>query len=133
MRSAPDRYVTSGLALKDNATFFRSGTSGEGRELLTAAELARYDARCAAGRPGLVGLAAPPMMARLSLPISVGLRRADHDRRCFPPVLMPEQADALGGPGCHVGGDSELCYCPRRCPGQAAAGTPPPACAPPAA
>lgn len=41
--AAPD---PSGV-LKDRAAFFRRGKSGEGRELLTPAELARYDARVA--------------------------------------------------------------------------------------
>jgi aryl sulfotransferase len=44
--------------LKDQAAFFRRGTSGSGRELLTAAELARYRARAAR-------LAAPDLLAWL--------------------------------------------------------------------
>jgi aryl sulfotransferase len=58
MRADPDRFLTSGLILKDNATFFRSGTSGEGRALLTSAELARYRARVAP-------LASPDLLAWL--------------------------------------------------------------------
>ncbi|MPZ95987.1 MAG: sulfotransferase domain-containing protein [Propionibacteriales bacterium] len=48
MRSRADRLVpnTSGV-LKDNAAFFRRGTSGAGRELLTIEELAGYRARTA--------------------------------------------------------------------------------------
>ncbi|GIH20331.1 sulfotransferase domain-containing protein [Rugosimonospora africana] len=46
MRSNPGNYVPdpSGV-LKDQAAFFRRGTSGAGRELLTAEELADYRAR----------------------------------------------------------------------------------------
>jgi aryl sulfotransferase len=47
MQANPDRYITSGITMKDNASFFRSGVSGEGRALLTGAELARYHARVA--------------------------------------------------------------------------------------
>jgi hypothetical protein len=48
---APD---PSGV-LKDRAAFFRSGTSGSGRELLSAAELAHYRARAAQlARPDLL-------------------------------------------------------------------------------
>lgn len=47
MRANPDRFLTSGLILNDKAAFFRSGTSGEGRALLTGAEFARYRARVA--------------------------------------------------------------------------------------
>jgi aryl sulfotransferase len=47
MQANPDRFITSGIAMKDNASFFRSGASGEGRALLTGAELARYHARVA--------------------------------------------------------------------------------------
>lgn len=42
MRADPDMFLTSGVTLKDNAAFFRRGVSGEGRGLLTPAELARY-------------------------------------------------------------------------------------------
>ncbi len=45
MRADPDRFLTAGLNLKDNAAFFRSGASGVGRALLTSAEFARYRAR----------------------------------------------------------------------------------------
>jgi hypothetical protein len=46
MRSNPGHYVPdpSGV-LKDQSAFFRRGTSGAGRELLTAEELAGYHAR----------------------------------------------------------------------------------------
>lgn len=44
MRHAADRLQPLKV-LKDNAAFFRSGTSGSGRELLTTAELDRYHAR----------------------------------------------------------------------------------------
>jgi aryl sulfotransferase len=47
MRADPDRFLTSGLTLKDNAAFFRSGISGEGRTLLTSAEFDRYRVRMA--------------------------------------------------------------------------------------
>lgn len=46
MRAAADRLQPVGM-LKDNAAFFRRGTSGSGRELLTGAELARYHAHTA--------------------------------------------------------------------------------------
>jgi aryl sulfotransferase len=58
MRADPDRFLTSGLILKDNAAFFRSGTSGEGRALLTSAEFTRYRARVAP-------LASPDLLAWL--------------------------------------------------------------------
>jgi aryl sulfotransferase len=45
MRADPDRFVSSGVVLKDNAAFFCSGTSGAGRALLTSTEFARYRAR----------------------------------------------------------------------------------------
>jgi aryl sulfotransferase len=47
MRARADQLVpTSGL-FKDNAAFFRRGTSGAGREILSAQELAGYHARVA--------------------------------------------------------------------------------------
>jgi aryl sulfotransferase len=48
MRDRADRLVpdASGV-LKDRGAFFRRGTSGAGRELVSADELARYRARCA--------------------------------------------------------------------------------------
>jgi aryl sulfotransferase len=58
MRADPDRFVSSGVVFKDNAAFFRSGTSGEGRALLTSAEFARYRARVAR-------LASPDLLAWL--------------------------------------------------------------------
>jgi aryl sulfotransferase len=47
MRSRADRLVPTAGIFKDNAAFFRRGTSGAGREILTAAELAAYHARVA--------------------------------------------------------------------------------------
>jgi hypothetical protein len=44
MRGDPGRHLTSGITFRDKAAFFRSGRSGEGRALLTSAELARYHA-----------------------------------------------------------------------------------------
>lgn len=58
MRAAPDRFLSSGVILQNNAAFFRSGTSGEGRTLLTSAEFARYRARVAR-------LASPDLLAWL--------------------------------------------------------------------
>ncbi|WP_239162559.1 sulfotransferase domain-containing protein [Paractinoplanes rishiriensis] len=48
MRGAADRLVPGARGMfRDIASFFRRGTSGAGRELLTAAELAHYHARAA--------------------------------------------------------------------------------------
>jgi hypothetical protein len=47
MRSRADRLVPTAGIFKDNAAFFRRGTSGAGREILTADELAAYHARVA--------------------------------------------------------------------------------------
>lgn len=47
MRSGADRFLPAPGVLKDTASFFRRGTSGAGRELLTGEELARYRARTA--------------------------------------------------------------------------------------
>jgi hypothetical protein len=58
MRANSDRVVTGGTSGKDTASFFRSGTTGEGRALLTDAELARYQARVAP-------LASPDLLAWL--------------------------------------------------------------------
>jgi aryl sulfotransferase len=52
MRAAADRLQPLGAdVLTDPAAFFRSGTSGAGRELLTSAELAHYHARTAQMAP----------------------------------------------------------------------------------
>ena len=45
MRSRADQFVPTAGIFKDNAAFFRRGTSGAGREILTADELAAYHAR----------------------------------------------------------------------------------------
>jgi len=60
-RAAAQAPDASGV-LKDPAAFFRRGSSGAGRELLTAAELARYHARAAVlADPDLLGwLHRPP-------------------------------------------------------------------------
>ena len=47
MRAAAERLTGSGQILKSAEAFFRRGTSGAGRELLTEAELAHYHARVA--------------------------------------------------------------------------------------
>jgi aryl sulfotransferase len=47
MQANPDHFIPPGIAMKDNASFFRSGVSGQGRALLTGAELGRYHARVA--------------------------------------------------------------------------------------
>lgn len=47
MRANSDRVLTAGITVEDTASFFRSGTSGEGRALLTEEEFARYQARVA--------------------------------------------------------------------------------------
>jgi hypothetical protein len=52
MRSRSARLTPNTLGvLKDPAAFFRRGTSGAGRELLTAAELAAYERRVASLAP----------------------------------------------------------------------------------
>ena len=52
MRERADRLTPNTLGvLKDNRAFFRRGRSGAGREVLTADELARYEARVAAAVP----------------------------------------------------------------------------------
>jgi DNA-binding MarR family transcriptional regulator len=58
MRADPDRFVTSGVTSKYSHIFFRNGTNGEGRALLTSAEFARYQARVAR-------LASPDLLAWL--------------------------------------------------------------------
>jgi len=47
MRARADRLVPTAGIFKDNAAFFRRGTSGAGREIITADELAAYHARVA--------------------------------------------------------------------------------------
>jgi hypothetical protein len=52
MRERADVLTPNPLGvLKDNRAFFRSGRSGAGREVLSAAELARYEERVAAAVP----------------------------------------------------------------------------------
>jgi hypothetical protein len=52
MRERADQVTPNALGvLKDNRVFFRSGRSGAGREVLSAAELARYEERVAAAVP----------------------------------------------------------------------------------
>jgi hypothetical protein len=47
MRAGAERNVAAGRILKSSAAFFRRGTSGAGREILTDDEMARYHARAA--------------------------------------------------------------------------------------
>jgi aryl sulfotransferase len=47
MRGRADQLVPTAGIFKDDAAFFRRGTSGAGREILTDEELARYHARVA--------------------------------------------------------------------------------------
>ena len=47
MRGRADQLVPTAGMFKDDAAFFRRGTSGAGREILTGPELARYHARVA--------------------------------------------------------------------------------------
>jgi aryl sulfotransferase len=61
MKNNADKHVPAHGILKSNAGFFRRGTSGAGREVLTSAELARYHARAAE-------LAAPDLLAWLHSP-----------------------------------------------------------------
>jgi aryl sulfotransferase len=51
MRAGADQVVPGGGVLKSSAAFFRRGTSGAGREVLTGQELAHYDARAAGLAP----------------------------------------------------------------------------------
>jgi hypothetical protein len=51
MRANAEQLFGSPSGLKSNAAFFRRGTSGSGRELLTEDELARYHARAGALAP----------------------------------------------------------------------------------
>jgi aryl sulfotransferase len=61
MRAAAEKITGSGQILKSASAFFRRGTSGAGRELLTADELAHYEARAAE-------LAPPDMLRWLHRP-----------------------------------------------------------------
>jgi aryl sulfotransferase len=61
MRSSADRVIPSAGVLKSNAAFFRRGTSGAGREVLSDEEIAAYHARAAE-------LAPPGMLAWLHSP-----------------------------------------------------------------
>ena len=65
MRSSADRLIPTSGILKSNAAFFRRGTSGAGREVLTDEEIAAYHARAAQ-------LAAPDMLAWLHSPGHAG-------------------------------------------------------------
>jgi hypothetical protein len=59
MRTRAEQLVPKGaVLLNDSRTFFRKGTSGSGRALLTTEELARYEERAAQ-------LAAPELMSWL--------------------------------------------------------------------
>jgi aryl sulfotransferase len=62
MRAAAEKITGDGQILKSASAFFRRGTSGAGRELLTEEELAHYDARAAA-------LAPPDMLGWLHRPV----------------------------------------------------------------
>jgi aryl sulfotransferase len=61
MRDSADQLVPTAGVFKDNAAFFRRGTSGAGREILTEPELASYHARVAR-------LASADMLAWLHAP-----------------------------------------------------------------
>jgi aryl sulfotransferase len=61
MRNSADRTVPTAGILKSNAAFFRRGTSGAGREVLSDEEIAAYHARAAR-------LAPPDMLAWLHSP-----------------------------------------------------------------
>jgi aryl sulfotransferase len=61
MRAAAGQIIGPSRILKKPADFFRRGTSGSGRELLTTQELAHYYARAAE-------LAPPDMLAWLHRP-----------------------------------------------------------------
>jgi len=61
MRAGADRLVPGGGVLKSTAAFFRRGSSGAGRELLTDGEFAHYLARTAQ-------LAPPDLLAWLHAP-----------------------------------------------------------------
>jgi aryl sulfotransferase len=61
MRSSADRIIPTAGILKSNVAFFRRGTSGAGREVLSDEEIAAYHARAAR-------LAPPDMLAWLHSP-----------------------------------------------------------------
>lgn len=61
MRASAARLVSAGNILKSSTAFFRRGTSGAGREILTEEEIAGYHARTAA-------LAPPGLLAWLHAP-----------------------------------------------------------------
>jgi hypothetical protein len=61
MKSSAERLVPTSGILKSNAAFFRRGTSGAGREVLSDEEIAAYHARAAQ-------LAPPDMLAWLHSP-----------------------------------------------------------------
>jgi hypothetical protein len=61
MRSSADRIIPTAGILKSNVAFFRRGTSGAGREVLSDKEIAAYHARAAR-------LAPPDMLAWLHSP-----------------------------------------------------------------
>jgi aryl sulfotransferase len=61
MKSSADRFVPTAGIFKSNAAFFRRGTSGAGREVLTDEEIAAYHARVAQ-------LAPPDMLSWLHAP-----------------------------------------------------------------
>lgn len=73
MRTRADQLTPNTLGvLKDNAAFFRRGTSGSGRELLTDDELAHYRSRTAAIArpkywPGFTGTTPQPERATPTL------------------------------------------------------------------
>jgi aryl sulfotransferase len=61
MRASAEQFVPTAGLFKSNAAFFRRGSSGAGREILSAAEIAGYDARAAQ-------LAPPDLLAWLHSP-----------------------------------------------------------------
>ena len=69
MRGRADQLVPTAGLFKDNAAFFRRGTSGAGREVLTAAELAGYHARVAQ-------LAPPDLLTWLTDRLTLACRTA---------------------------------------------------------
>jgi aryl sulfotransferase len=66
MKDSADQLVPTAGIFKSNAAFFRRGTSGAGREILSDEEIAGYYARVAQ-------LAPPDMLAWLHWPGSTGL------------------------------------------------------------
>jgi hypothetical protein len=61
MKSSADQFVPTAGIFKSNAAFFRRGTSGAGREVLSDEEIAAYHARVAQ-------LAPPDMLTWLHAP-----------------------------------------------------------------